>query len=89
MASMGDMPDVARKVMPLCSGHRFILRKRAFFALEKRVIGPFQGLLSGLFVPISNTCRGPTPDKARAGFASAEVRVRRPVESVHLRIQGT
>jgi hypothetical protein len=65
MASMGNVPDVARDVMSLGSGHRFILRKRALFALEKCVIGPFQGLFSKLFVPISNTCRGPTPDKQK------------------------
>jgi hypothetical protein len=31
MASMGDMPDVARNIMPLCSGHRFF-PIRAFLA---------------------------------------------------------
>jgi hypothetical protein len=31
------------------------------FALEKRIIGPFQAVIPALFDSLSTTCRGPTP----------------------------
>jgi len=53
-------PDISRYVMPLRSCHRFF-GKNSLFALKKHVMGPFQGVTSTLFDPISDTCRGPTP----------------------------
>ena len=35
--------------------------KIVLFGLEKRIIGPFQGVISQLFSHISDTCHGPTP----------------------------
>ena len=39
MASMGDMPDVIRNKMSLCSCHK--LQQNALFALKKGNIAPF------------------------------------------------
>jgi hypothetical protein len=42
MASMGDVPDVARNKMSLCSCHK--LQKNALFALKKSQYNPiFEG----------------------------------------------
>jgi hypothetical protein len=39
MASMGDVPDVTRNKMSLCSCHK--LQQNALFALKKGNIAPF------------------------------------------------
>ena len=40
---------------------RLMFPNKGLFAREKRIIGPFQGAYSALFVRISETSRGPTP----------------------------
>jgi len=47
------------------------LGNNSLFALEKRVIGPFQGVISTLFDPIPATCRGPTPARQGASATAA------------------
>ena len=60
MASMGDMPNVARNIMSFCSGHG--LYNNGFLGLKKRNIGRIQALDSALFISLSRPCRGPTPN---------------------------
>jgi hypothetical protein len=59
MASMGDVPDVARNKMSLCSCHK--LEKNAFFSLKKVNIAPFSRKSLIVFWEISVRFRGPTP----------------------------
>ena len=59
MASMGDVPDVIRNKMSLCSCHK--LQKNALFAFKKGNIAPFSRESLIVFREISNTSRGPTP----------------------------
>ena len=40
MTAVGNVPDVPRNVMPLCSCHIVRLPKKALFAPKKSVIGP-------------------------------------------------
>ena len=61
MASLGDMPNVARNIMSFCSGHG--LYNNGFLGLKKRIIGRIQGFDSALFISLSRTCRGPTPNE--------------------------
>jgi hypothetical protein len=65
MASMGDMPNVARNIMSCCSGHG--LYNNGFLGLKKRIIGRIQGIDSALFISLSRTCRGPTPAEPAEG----------------------
>ena len=60
MASMGDVPDVARNKMSLCSCHK--LQKNALFVLKKVNITPFSREDLIVFLEISDTSRGPTPE---------------------------
>jgi hypothetical protein len=59
MASMGDVPDVTRNKMSLCSCHK--LQENALFAFKKVNIAPFSRESLIVFLEISNTFRGPTP----------------------------
>ena len=59
MASMGDVPDVTRNKMSLCSCHK--LQNNAFFALKKVNIALFSRKSLIVFHEISFTYRGPTP----------------------------
>jgi hypothetical protein len=59
MASMGDVPDVIRNKMSLCSCHK--LQKNALFAFKKGNIAPFSRESLIVFREISDTSRGPTP----------------------------
>jgi hypothetical protein len=59
MASMGDVPDVTRNKMSLCSCHK--LQQNALFAFKKGNIAPFSRESLIVFREISNTSRGPTP----------------------------
>jgi hypothetical protein len=40
MTAVGNVPDVPRNVMPLCSCHLVRLPKKSLFAPKKSVIGP-------------------------------------------------
>ena len=40
MTAVGNVPDVPRNVVPLCSCHVVRLSKKALFAPKKSVIGP-------------------------------------------------
>ena len=46
MTAVGNVPDVPRNVMPLCSCHVVRLPKKALFAAQKSVIGPKLDLFS-------------------------------------------
>ena len=49
MTAVGNVPDVPRNVMPLCSCHLVRLPKKTLFAPKKSVIGP---------VDSNNKCNG-------------------------------
>jgi len=51
-------------VTPACNAAsllRLTLMNNSLFSPKKRIIGTFQRVYSALLVPISCTCRGPTP----------------------------
>ena len=58
MASMGDVPDVTRNKMSLCSCHK--LQKNALFVFKTVNIAPFSRESLIVFREISYACRGPT-----------------------------
>ena len=53
MTAVGNVPDVPRNVMPLCSCHIVRLPKNAVFAPKKSVIGPRLDLFSTTFLILS------------------------------------
>ena len=55
MTAVGNVPDVPRNVMPLCSCHIVRLPKKALFAPKKSVIGPRLDLFSTTFLILSTT----------------------------------
>ena len=80
MASMGDVPDVTRIKMSLCSCHK--LQQNAFFAFKKGNIALFSRENLIVFREISNTSRGPTPGK----LDSLDIRASREVFPIEVRI---
>ena len=66
MASMGDVPDVTRYKMSLCSCHE--LQKNALFAFKKVKIALFAGEGLIVFLKISSASRGPTPGDSGQGI---------------------
>ena len=81
MASMGDVPDVIRNKMSLCSCHK--LQKNALFAFKKGNIAPFSRESLIVFREISNTSRGPTPGAPRGTQEQADPRSKLSLRSRH------
>ena len=87
MASMGDMPNVSRNIMSFCSGHG--LYNNGFLGLKKRIIGRIQGFDSALFISLSRTCRGPTPNDREQydSFSRQDRKDQQDGWSLHFRTQ--
>ena len=64
---MGDVPDVPRNEMSLCSRHMYS-KKNGLFAPEKLNIGLFQRAKSIIIRFITIISRGPTPIKIIASL---------------------
>jgi hypothetical protein len=55
MAAVGKMPDVPWNVMPLCSCHLVRLPKKALFAPQNSVIGPYLNLFPTTLLILSTS----------------------------------
>ena len=49
MTAVGNVPDVPRNVMSLCSCHLVRLPKKTLFAPKKSIIGPIEPIFDNYF----------------------------------------